>query len=974
MHTETIEKIPSLETGEPVEWHVVCVDDDSDFLRSLSVMLSNQINSEDDVWYQFSFFDRPGDALEFMIEVGKEGKTVAMVISDQRMPQMSGTDFLARGRAIFPDCMRVLLTGYAGLESAIDAINRQLLDKYLTKPIENENDFVITLKHLLDTFNMRTVLRETMVSKRYVDSILSSMTDALLVVDHMGRIEIVNESLCRLLAYEKNELVKRPVDRILPDDSDSHKAGWIKRVSKGERLVSIDALLRTKAGSLIPVSMSGALIHSEDSCTDKSVWVAQNMTERVRAQRQLKKAKEAAEAANRAKSDFLARMSHEIRTPMNGIMGMTELLLGTSLTEKQRHFAQTVYRSSNALLGVINDILDFSKIEAGKLELEVVPLDPRDLVEDAVGLFADVAYKKGLELGCIVTDSVPDTVIGDPGRLRQILVNLIGNAVKFTERGTVVVRVTGLQVEDNTVWLKFEIKDTGIGIHADRLEHIFEVFAQADESTTRKYGGTGLGLAITRDLAELMGGDVKVDSRLGEGTSFQVTVRLKRYSDSQGVSATAGCDRIKGRILVVDDNEVNREILHHLLDGWKVRHELVADGLHALMALRESAMQGDPFRIAILDMHMPDMDGIELATNIIAEPLIADTRLVMLSSVSGMDEASVGLRAGIETWLSKPVRRSELMQSLIEVSGRNEASQAVGGMPLDDQAEHNLAYQGICVLVAEDNGVNREVAKHMLESLGCSVDMAVNGREAVEYFSRNNYDIVLMDCQMPEMDGYEATRLMREMEAEKKDKAESRDTPIVALTAHAMNGNPEKCIATGMNDYLGKPFERKQLSNILSRWTGCQSLGKQDVENTVVSVPAAEPSVDPDAGLKNVLDPAALDAIRALESEKVPNLLPQVVNIYLKEAPELVNGIIKSFETGDAEQACRSAHTLKSSSANLGAVSLAKLCQQIEAGARAGKLGELSLAVKQLEEQIATVFDALEQVKAPYTEVSGRRP
>jgi PAS domain S-box-containing protein len=495
------------EVNDLLERHVVCVDDDLDFLRSLSVMLTDEVNTEETVWYQFSFIDRPAEALEFLRELSSEGKAVAMVMSDQRMPQMSGTDFLGRGQAIVPGCMRVLLTGYAGLESAIDAINRQLLDKYLTKPIEDKNDFVVTVKHLLNTFNIRTELHDTMVSKRYVESILASMTDGVLVVDEDGQIEVVNDSLCRLLGYAKAELIQRSFGTILPANADFQVADWMQRVSNGENLTSIDAALWTKTNAIIPVSLSGSAMLRNDGPSDRSVWVAQDTTERVRSQRQLRKAKEAAEAANRAKSDFLARMSHEIRTPMNGVLGMTELLLDTELSDKQRHFAKTAYRSGKALLNVINDILDFSKIEAGKLKLETSLFDLRNLVEDAVGLFAEPAQKKGVELFCLVTEGVPDTLEGDPVRLRQILINLVGNAVKFTEQGKTgrAACSGGLQVDDDAVWLRFEVKDTGIGIRADRLEDIFEEFAQADESTTRKYGGTGLGLAITRDLAELMG-------------------------------------------------------------------------------------------------------------------------------------------------------------------------------------------------------------------------------------------------------------------------------------------------------------------------------------------------------------------------------------------------------------------------------------------------------------------------------------
>jgi two-component system sensor histidine kinase/response regulator len=949
------------EITEPLERHVLCVDDDPDFLRSISFMLPAEVNVDDGVWYQFSFFDRPAEALQILQELRSEGKAVAMVMSDQRMPQISGTEFLSKAREIVPDCMRVLLTGYAGLESAIEAINEQLLDKYLTKPIENKNDFVVTVKHLLNTFNMRQELRDTMVSKRYVERILANMTDALLVIDNEGRIQTVNDALCRLSGYDQAELLHRPFDIILPAESQLHAPDWLRRVGKGEHLIDMDVSIRTKLHRVVPVSLSASPMRHGNDLLEGSVWAAQDVTERILYQQQLKDAKESAEAANRAKSDFLARMSHEIRTPMNGILGMTELLLDTRLEKKQRDFARIIHQSGTALLQVINDILDFSKIEAGKLNLDSSPFDLRDLLEDVIDLFAKPANAKDLELGCIVTDSVPDIVEGDPGRLRQILINLIGNSVKFTESGSILVRIFALQTQNDSVWLRIEVSDTGIGIPADRQQRIFEAFAQADESTTRKYGGTGLGLAITRELAELMGGTIEFDSREGEGTNFQVTIRLRKPKNATRVSRPEAERAIRERVLVVDDNEINREILYHLLTGWGIRHQAVTDGWEALESLRVAAARGDPFDIAIMDMQMPGMNGMELAGAIRAERSVSDTRLVMLSSVQGSDASRAKASDRIDAWLTRPVRRADLLACLIQVARGQPDHEAHTGAMAREQSGHGLNH-GIRVLVAEDNAVNRKVARGMLESLNCRVDTAKNGREAVALSSREHYDLVLMDCQMPEMDGFEATRLIRERETANPSPVGANRTPIVALTAHVMKEHQERCLASGMDDYLSKPFERKQLRSILDRWVN----PSDDVtQSTTVPESATEGTKAPSEApseVKDVLDKRALETIRALESESLPNLLEQVVTLYFQEAPSLIDTIKRSFQSGDAHGLSQAAHTLKSSSANVGATSFAAFCEEIETRARAQELSEIGDQIAQIEPQFERVVKALEQV------------
>jgi two-component system sensor histidine kinase/response regulator len=556
-----------------------------------------------------------------------------------------------------------------------------------------------------------------------------------------------------------------------------------------------------------------------------------------------------AEEASRAKSQFLANMSHEIRTPMNGVLGMLELLLGTGLKDKQRRFAETAHLSAEALLSVINDILDFSKIEAGKLALESLGFDLRQTVEQVVELLAERAYRKGLELVCQIDDDVPTALQGDPNRLRQILTNIIGNAIKFTEQGevSVVVRSTeseGPEAKSGTNLCSsvgfhsvyFSVQDTGIGITPEERAQLFQPFVQADGSTTRKYGGTGLGLSISKQLVIMMGGEIGVESTPGTGSIFWFTVRLAVRPATEQAAASLRGNLSSLRVLIVDDNATNRSILHHQLTSWGIHNSSAANGPQALELLRMAAAQGNAYDLALLDMHMPGMDGVQLTQAIKADPAIATVRLVMLTSAGPYGDAATAYEAGVAAYLSKPVRQSELysclatqMNRLVQVSTPTEATATqlnlLAGPPGAQTQFH--AY----VLLAEDNRINQEVVCNMLDSLGCRVDIVHNGRQAVEARARASYDLILMDCQMPQMDGFAATQAIREYEAQlsvprnqfparKESSQEPPLTldgrqlptfriPIIALTANAIEGDRERCLAAGMNDYLSKPFTRE---------------------------------------------------------------------------------------------------------------------------------------------------------------------
>ncbi|MGE4093542.1 MAG: response regulator, partial [Candidatus Binatia bacterium] len=626
--------------------------------------------------------------------------------------------------------------------------------------------------------------------------------------------------------------------QVHPDDLGPTLKAVEDHLTKRTDFYTCEYRLQCKDGSYKWILSRGHALWDENGNPIRMVGIHTDLTHHKQTEKELCEAKESAEAANRSKSQFLANMSHEIRTPMNGVLGMTELLLGTDLSIKQRRFAETIHHSAETLLNVLNSILDFSKIEAGKLELENIRFDLRQTVEEVADLFAEQSYKKGVELACHIHNDVPTAVQGDPHRLRQILTNLIGNAVKFTDQGEVVIEVKRTHVPPSTLplartndrastenqdpesWhfciVHFSVRDTGIGLTPETQVQLFQPFRQADNSTTRKYGGTGLGLAISRQLAQLMGGKIGVDSTYGKGSHFWFTVQLGIQPGVDASFLRPTADLQSQRVLIVDDNATNREILHHHLESWGLRNDSAAGGLEALQLLYKAVAWQDPYGIAILDMHMPGMDGIELARTIRADGALTSLRLVMLTSVGQYGDIESARRAGIEMYLSKPARQSELYNCLATLSGVTANTVARGpGSQSPSVSSDSTAPDSLFsahVLLAEDNLVNQEVARTMLELLGCDVTVTSNGREAVEALKSSQYDLVFMDSHMPEMDGFSATAAIRAHEGK------THHTPIIALTANAMTGDRERCLTAGMDDYVSKPFTQEKLRLVLDRW------------------------------------------------------------------------------------------------------------------------------------------------------------
>ncbi|MBK7673875.1 MAG: response regulator [Candidatus Accumulibacter sp.] len=676
----------------------------------------------------------------------------------------------------------------------------------------------------------------------------------------------------------------------------------------------------------------------------------------------LRQSRDLAEAGSRAKSEFLATMSHEIRTPMNGILGMTEMLRHTALNLQQQRFADAVYQSGEHLLTLINDILDFSKIEAGKLDIECIHFNLRQLVEDLGCLFAQPAEAKGLEMICSVPHDLPVAVSGDPVRVRQILTNLMNNAVKFTSRGDIVIRVRLLDETPQQACFRFEVQDSGIGISEEAQARLFNAFVQADSSTTRRFGGTGLGLVIAKRLIEMMHGQIGLHSEAGRGTLFWFEIPLRKQNpDARSVMNMA--ERLNGlRVLVVDDNATNREILAHQLAGWSMHYTGAAEGQQALQDLDQTAER--PFDLAILDLHMPGMDGFELARAIRRDARWARMPLVMLSSVSVGADHPDRRNAPIDYYLTKPVRQSDLCDAIATALSRETPTPA-SAPPSPGPVPHAGALParlGGRVLVAEDNPVNQAVAGAMLESLGVSYRFADSGQIALDRVLHEPFDLVLMDCQMPEMDGFEATVQIR---ARQREGLLRQRLPIVALTANAVAGDRERCLAAGMDDYLSKPFTREGLLCVLQRWLPQPSAAtvKATADASARSTPTASGSPllheVATAAIDEPINPRALDAIRHLPGPNGALLVQKVIGAYLADTPARFAQLRAATDAGDADALRKAAHALKSSSANVGADPLAALYKELETLGRQGTVDGAGTLLAAAEAELARVLTVL---------------
>jgi PAS domain S-box-containing protein len=806
-------------------------------------------------------------------------------------------------------------------------------------------------------------------SERRLSDIIEFLPDATLVIDAEGKVVAWNRAIEEMTGTPASEMLgrgeheyaipfygeRRPIliDLVsLEDEEFAAKYAHLQRrgvVLAGETYVPM-------GGNPHYLFATASALYDSAGRQVGAIEVIHDITDRKRVEEELEEAKMAAEAANEAKSAFLAMMSHEIRTPMNAIIGMSGLLMNTSLDAEQREFAETIRDSSDALLTIINDILDFSKIEAGRMELEEQPFRLRDCVESAMDLVKIKAMEKGLELAYEIDLEVPSTIVGDVTRLRQILVNLLNNAVKFTEQGEVVATVTAGRLNvatfegSNVQTLHFAVRDTGIGIPADRMDRLFRSFSQVDASTTRKYGGTGLGLAISKRLSQLMGGDIWVESEgiPGQGCTFHFTIRAEAAPEIQAraILREEQPELRDKRLLIVDDNATNRRILVLQTRAWGMLARDTESPGEALDWLR----RGDPFDLAILDMQMPEMTGLELAAEIRAleaERGALALPLVFFSSVGGRE--IVGDTDYFAAYLTKPLKPSVLYESLMEIFAQQSASE-IEKSGLSPALDQSLAAQHpLRILLAEDNVVNQKVALRLLSQMGYQADVAANGLEVIEAIARQPYDVVLMDVQMPELDGLEATRRICARWPR------NQRPRIVAMTASAMQGDREMCIEAGMDDYLSKPIRVEELAAALSR---SQSISAEDEPAELATLP------------EEVIDRSALEQlVESFGGDRA--FLNELLDAFLDDAPEQIAAMQTALSVGDSDTLRRAAHSLKSPSASFGATALAESCRQLEELATAGNLSEAS---PQLDRVTACFDDACVALKMIVRSYEGRSP
>ncbi|MFE9439191.1 response regulator [Streptomyces sp. NPDC006602] len=775
-------------------------------------------------------------------------------------------------------------------------------------------------------------------------SVIETARDAFVSIDEDGLVIDWNLGAERLFGFSHRETMGRPLtETIIPERYHAaHKAGLQRVLAGGEAHVlgrQIELTARHHDGHEIPVELAVWRLKSAKArCFNAFV---RDISERKQAEAALAEARDQAIAASQAKSQFVASISHEIRTPMNGVIGLSDLLLGTELDAEQRRYTEGIQAAGTALLSLINDILDFSKLEAGKLELDEVAFSPQVLVEEVVSLVVQTAQAQGLELLSDCHPDLPAMVLGDSGRLRQILLNLASNAVKFTESGEVLLRARPAPSQppaEHAPWLRFEVADTGIGIAEADQERMFDAFSQADASTTRRYGGTGLGLAICRRLTEAMGGSIGVTSRPGQGSTFFVTVPVRAPDTSEQPQAPLHPDTFRGlRVLVVDDNDTNRLILDTQLRRWHIQPTMVGGGPQALVALHEAAAAGRPFALALLDMYMPDMDGLELARRITTDQNFARVRLLLLTS--GPPPPAAELQAaGIAHSLPKPVHQSQLLDALVELATRTPPV-ATAAPAVQVPTTPQPAQRGRLLLV-EDNEINQMVAQRMLTRLGYSTDTAADGVQALRMAEEHSYQAVLMDCEMPRMDGYSATRELRRREWD-----DGRHLPVIAMTAGVLAEDRERCLAAGMDDYVPKPVTADELEQALTRW-----------------VHPTHPQAD-DEDLRASIE-QRLNELRGAGAPAEHELVDGLVDRFLVRAPEITSALFHALDRHDTQEIADQAHSLKGAAGNIGAEGLAARCQELEEHARAGDPASLAETAPRLQDELDHTCRTLKRLRS----------
>ena len=799
---------------------------------------------------------------------------------------------------------------------------------------------------LLDIGDRKNAELKTVEALALTEATLEATDNGILVTNAKGKVLRNNRRFSEMWnippelmdSYDEKVLLDNVTSQLLEPEK------FLKDVEglyvSGENEVSYT--LEFKDGRVFERNSKSMLIANKQA---GRVWSFSDITERRQAEIAMYEAKESAEVANKSKGEFLANMSHEIRTPMNGVIGMTELLLDNTLEPEQEKRALTIKRSAEALLVIINDILDFSKIEAGKLELEILDFNLGTLLEDLADTLVMRTEEKGIELICAANPTTSQWFRGDPGRIRQILINLLGNAIKFTAEGEVSVRYELISNGNSPALLKFKVRDTGIGLSEEQQKKLFKKFSQADGSTTRKYGGTGLGLAICKQLVEIMGGEIGIESQIGQGSTFWFTLDLEQAEEKS--SSIQFEDLSHQRILLVDDRATNRQIFAEFLAAWKVPFDLASTAPEALQLMYEAVAEEQPYSIALIEMKMTGMDGIKLGDSIRNDQKLSDTKLALLTAQGQRGDARKTHQRGFSAYLSKPIHQSEFYNALLQLAGLKEDTLITQHTAREQRPRFQAK-----ALVVDDNSINQTVAKGMLAKFGIESDSAGNGREAIDKLEQFSYDLVFMDCQMPVMDGYTATQTIRDPQSNVKN----HSIPIVAMTANAMQGDREKCMDAGMDDFIAKPVDVIKLQRQLEKWLAINRIDLAKESELAETVEPVE-TVNEESSEDVVFDYAAMSE-RLMDDHE---LISTVADAFLQDMPVQIEQLVMLIDNGDCQQAGAQAHKIKGAAANVGGLTLSAQALIIEQAGKAGKNDILIQQIEQLKQQYLLLKSEIEE-------------
>jgi len=886
-----------------------------------------------------------------------------LILSDYSLPDFDGLSALQTCVEKAPDVPFIFVSGWIDEELAIETLKSGATDYVLKQRLAR---LVPAIRRVLQEVEDRTMRRRAEAvlqqEREFLAAVLENVADGIVACNGEGVVTVVNRAARQLHAGPEEQLgpedwaqrhvLHSPESPRVLDEAETP----LGRARRGERVRHAEVVIGAEGERPRTLLVSAQPILDAHGKACGAVAALHDITERKRTFAELERTRDAALESTRLKSEFLANMSHEIRTPMNGIIGISDLLLKTELDGEQQEYAATMQSSAESLLTILNDILDFSKIEAGKLQFEITDFELGTTLEGVTELLGERARRKALALSASIEADVPTRLRGDPVRLRQVLVNLVGNAIKFTERGAVSIRVSREEETASNAVLRFAVHDTGIGIARDALERLFKPFSQADGSTTRKYGGTGLGLAISRQLVERMNGQIGVESEPGQGSTFWFTAQFGRRPAAEGPAPVRPHASLHGaRVLVVDENPAGRQAIVDQTARWGMEAEGAGSVRRALQLLREAAARGQSFDVALVDLQMPGMNGLELAGAVRADPATASVRIVLTPTFSRRGDGEAARSAGVAAYLAKPIVPSQLFECLSTILGETAPSEEAASFPPPPLVTQHTLKEARAAreaglsprasgapdsppprglfLVAEDNEINQNVVRRQLEKLGHGVDVVSNGREAVEAVARRRYDAVLMDCQMPEMDGYEATAEIR-----RRDGPRGR-TVIIALTAHAMQGDRERCLRAGMDDYLSKPVRSRELEALLERWTRISYQAPEEGD----AAPAFPPG-----------SPVDVQCLREAAGGD-DDSTQELARLYLKKTSEGIEKLGEAIRAGAVAEAERIAHSLAGSSATCGMVFLAPVLRALEGLSREGRLAEVETLLGDLEREFGKV-------------------